>query len=110
MTSHFQVLMMTGMARWPMHMMVFLVLFCFCEAASRAEYMKYKDPEQQLNASIRDLMTRMTLEEKIVLVTQIDLKIASPEIIKKYFIGTYFCQVSYDFFNHVQYSCLQSHE
>ncbi|KAI3450798.1 hypothetical protein Pfo_007463 [Paulownia fortunei] len=79
--------MMTRMPRWPMHMMV-LVLLCFWEAVSGAECIEYKNPEQQLNVRIRDLIRRMSLEEKIGQMTQIDLKVASPEIIKKYFIGS----------------------
>lgn len=37
-----------------------------------AEYLKYKDPKQPLGARIRDLMSRMTLEEKIGQMVQIE--------------------------------------
>ena len=63
-----------------------LVVFCWATiAASHA--MKYKDPNQPLNVRIKDLMNRMTLEEKIGQMTQIDRSVATPEILQKYFIG-----------------------
>ncbi|KAL2485540.1 Glycosyl hydrolase family protein [Abeliophyllum distichum] len=65
--------------------MMFLVLLCFW---AEAVYMKYKDPGQPLNVRIKDLMRRMTVEEKIGQMTQIDRRVASPEIINKYFIGS----------------------
>lgn len=66
--------------------MVFLVL-CFSAAFTEAEYAKYRDPKQPLNARIRDLMGRMTLAEKIGQMTQIERKLASPDVMKNYFIG-----------------------
>lgn len=48
---------------------------------------RYKDPKAPLNRRIRDLMRRMTLEEKIGQMTQIDRVVATPDIVKKYFIG-----------------------
>ncbi|CAK9173869.1 unnamed protein product [Ilex paraguariensis] len=53
-----------------------------------AEYMKYKDPKQPINTRIKDLMNRMTLEEKIGQMTQIDRTVASNEVMKKYYIGS----------------------
>lgn len=64
-----------------------LVLLCFWLAVSEAEYMKYKDPKQPLNARIKDLMHRMTLEEKVGQMTQIERKLTTPDVMKKYFIG-----------------------
>ncbi|XP_049931812.1 uncharacterized protein LOC116247610 [Nymphaea colorata] len=49
---------------------------------------RYKDPTAPLNYRIKDLMRRMTLEEKIGQMTQIDRVVATPEIVKKYFIGS----------------------
>ncbi|PIN20926.1 Glucan 1,3-beta-glucosidase [Handroanthus impetiginosus] len=65
-----------------------LVVLWLCSAAVEAEYIKYKDPKQPVNARIKDLMSRMTLEEKIGQMTQIERKVASADIIKKYFIGS----------------------
>ncbi|KAL3616023.1 hypothetical protein CASFOL_040317 [Castilleja foliolosa] len=68
--------------------MLFLSLLCLWAAFTEADNMKYKDPKQPLNVRIRDLMNRMTLEEKIGQMTQIERKLASPEVMKKYFIGS----------------------
>lgn len=54
---------------------------------AEAKYMKYKDPKQPLNTRIKDLMSRMTLEEKIGQMVQIDRTVASAEVMKKYLIG-----------------------
>ncbi|XLS76359.1 hypothetical protein HN51_033224 [Arachis hypogaea] len=59
--------------------------------AAEAEYLKYKDPKQPLNVRIKDLMSRMTLQEKIGQMTQIDRTVASADVINKYFIGTGVC-------------------
>ncbi|CAN4099071.1 unnamed protein product [Withania somnifera] len=72
------------MGKFAISMMGFLLL-CFC---AEAVYMKYKDPKQPLNVRIRDLMNRMSLEEKIGQMTQIERHVASPQIMKKYFIGS----------------------
>lgn len=68
--------------------MMFLMILCLSAAFTEAEYLKYKDPKQPLNVRIKDLMGRMTLEEKIGQMTQIERKIASPDVMKKYFIGS----------------------
>ncbi|PIN05750.1 Glucan 1,3-beta-glucosidase [Handroanthus impetiginosus] len=66
-----------------------LMAVCLWAAFAEAEeYMKYRDPKQPLNMRIKDLMRRMTLEEKIGQMTQIERVLASPTIIKKYFIGS----------------------
>ncbi|KAL2507774.1 Glycosyl hydrolase family protein [Forsythia ovata] len=64
-----------------------LVLYC-CEAIAYAEYTIYKDPKQPLNRRIKDLMSRMSLEEKIGQMTQIERSVASSEVMKKYYIGS----------------------
>ncbi|KAJ0014933.1 hypothetical protein Pint_20093 [Pistacia integerrima] len=61
-----------------------LLLSCLVEA----EYMKYKDPRQPINVRIKDLMKRMTLEEKIGQMTQIERDVSSADVIKNYFIGS----------------------
>ncbi|WJX29595.1 beta-glucosidase [Trifolium repens] len=55
---------------------------------AEAEYLKYKDPKQPLNTRIKDLIGRMTLEEKIGQMVQIDRSVASADVMNKYFIGS----------------------
>ncbi|GMH30032.1 hypothetical protein Nepgr_031875 [Nepenthes gracilis] len=55
---------------------------------AETEYKKYKDPRQRLGVRIKDLMTRMTLAEKIGQMTQIERSVASTEVTKKYMIGS----------------------
>ncbi|KAI5316523.1 hypothetical protein L3X38_036230 [Prunus dulcis] len=76
------------MARLPVFL-AGLLLLCFCSIAiAEAEYIKYKDPKQPLNTRIKDLMSRITLEEKIGQMVQIDSRVASAEVMKKYLIGS----------------------
>ncbi|XP_068308973.1 uncharacterized protein [Pyrus communis] len=65
-----------------------LLLSCFCIAIAEAEHIRYKDPKQPLNTRIKDLLSRMTLEEKIGQMVQIDRSVAASEVMKKYFIGS----------------------
>ncbi|KAL7597189.1 hypothetical protein Lser_V15G28596 [Lactuca serriola] len=68
-----------------------ILVMCSCFSASMAaasENMKYKDPKQPLNIRIKDLMKRMTLEEKIGQMTQIERTVASADVMQKYFIGS----------------------
>lgn len=67
--------------------LVGILVTCCCAAIAQAEYMKYKDPKQPLGVRIEDLMSKMSLEEKIGQMTQIERTLASPEVMKKYFIG-----------------------
>lgn len=72
-----------------MPMMGLLVLlFLLMKHEAEAEYIKYKDSKQPLEVRIRDLMKRMTLQEKIGQMTQIEREVASREVINKYFIGS----------------------
>ena len=65
-----------------------LLLYCVsASAAATGGYLKYKDPKQPLGARIRDLMNRMTLQEKIGQTVQIERTVATPQVMKKYFIG-----------------------
>ncbi|GMH30033.1 hypothetical protein Nepgr_031876 [Nepenthes gracilis] len=63
-------------------------LLCCCTSMAETEYKKYKDPRQRLGVRIKDLMSRMTLEEKIGQMTQIERSVASTEVTKKYMIGS----------------------
>lgn len=62
--------------------------------------MKYKDPKQPLMARINDLMSRMTLAEKVGQMTQIDRSVASAEIMKKYLIGKNLSAFYFHFVSH----------
>ncbi|XP_059643115.1 uncharacterized protein LOC132284980 [Cornus florida] len=76
------------MGRLSVLLMGILVMCWWATMAEAEEYMKYKDPKQPLNVRIKDLMSRMTLEEKIGQMVQIDRNVSSAEVMKKYFIGS----------------------
>lgn len=65
---------------------VFLLICCWA-AATEAKYMKYRDARQPVSVRIKDLMSKMTLAEKIGQMTQIERSVATPDVMKKYFIG-----------------------
>ncbi|XP_059668599.1 uncharacterized protein LOC132313709 [Cornus florida] len=69
-------------------LLIGILVMCCWAAMAEAEYMKYKDPKQPLNIRIKDLLSRMTSEEKIGQMVQIDRSVASAEVMKKYFIGS----------------------
>ncbi|KAI8525897.1 hypothetical protein RHMOL_Rhmol13G0266500 [Rhododendron molle] len=75
------------MVRFSLAVMGFVAL-CLSVAATEAQDMKYKNPNLALNVRIKDLMERMTLEEKIGQMTQIERSVASADVMKKYFIGS----------------------
>lgn len=56
---------------------------------SAAQYVKYKDAKQPINERVQDLLGRMTLEEKIGQMSQIERANATAEVIEKYFVGQY---------------------
>lgn len=68
----------------------FLLLCCMAFAihASDPSYMKFRDPQQPLSKRIRDLINRMTLEEKIGQMVQLDRAAATAEIMRDYSIGS----------------------
>ncbi|KAK7315568.1 hypothetical protein VNO77_34121 [Canavalia gladiata] len=74
------------MAKVPIFLVGLMFLHCWV-AVTEAKYLKYKDPKQPLQARIKDLMNRMTLEEKIGQMVQIERSVASAEVMKKYYIG-----------------------
>ncbi|GAB2285660.1 hypothetical protein Dimus_020101 [Dionaea muscipula] len=67
-----------------------LVFLCFWAARTNGEYdvAKYKDPKQPIHIRISDLMKRMTLEEKVGQMVQLDRTAATPQIMKEYSIGS----------------------
>ncbi|KAL1090965.1 hypothetical protein V6Z11_D07G125500 [Gossypium hirsutum] len=60
-----------------------ILLLCCLAAVSEATYAKYKDPKQPVDVRIEDLMSRMTLAEKIGQMTQIERSVATPDVMKK---------------------------
>ena len=48
----------------------------------------YRDPNQPVEARVRDLLSRMTLKEKAGQMTQIERRVATPDAIKDLSIGT----------------------
>ncbi|XP_011094170.1 uncharacterized protein LOC105173942 [Sesamum indicum] len=75
------------MEKGPILLIGFL-LFCCFGAIADAEYRLYKDPKKPLNRRIKDLLRRMSLEEKIGQMVQIERAVASAEVMKKYYIGS----------------------
>ncbi|XP_076890164.1 uncharacterized protein LOC143541153 [Bidens hawaiensis] len=65
-----------------------IMIMCLWASMAEAEYFKYKDPKQRIGVRIKDLMKRMTLEEKIGQMTQADRSVVTNDIIKKYFLGS----------------------
>ncbi|KAL6637857.1 hypothetical protein ACP70R_025429 [Stipagrostis hirtigluma subsp. patula] len=80
----------TTMARSPPAATVAcLAAFAFLlSSAAASEYVKYKDPKQPINERVDDLLGRMTLEEKIGQMSQIERANASTAVIEKYFVGS----------------------
>ncbi|KAI3823392.1 hypothetical protein L1987_04827 [Smallanthus sonchifolius] len=68
--------------------LVIMVMCCCWATIAASESMKYKDPKQPINVRIKDLLNRMTLEEKIGQMTQIERSVASADVMQKYFIGS----------------------
>ncbi|WOH06267.1 hypothetical protein DCAR_0625690 [Daucus carota subsp. sativus] len=65
-----------------------ILVTCFWTAIAQEEYAKYRDSNQPIGVRVKDLMSRMTLKEKIGQMTQIERSVASPHAMKKYFIGS----------------------
>ncbi|KAL2575778.1 hypothetical protein GLYMA_16G039400v4 [Glycine max] len=53
-----------------------------------AKYMKYKNPKLSIDTRVEDLVKRMTLEEKIGQMLQVERKYVPADLLKKYFIGS----------------------
>ncbi|KAL1348052.1 hypothetical protein HN51_024047 [Arachis hypogaea] len=77
-----------GRSSIPIVGITILLLCCCLVSFSEAEYLKYKDPKQPLNVRIKDLLKRMTLEEKIGQMVQIERAVATSDVMKNYFIGS----------------------
>ncbi|KAI3799451.1 hypothetical protein L1987_34749 [Smallanthus sonchifolius] len=75
------------MANLSLCVFIILSMWC-CSTIAESDVMKYKDPKQPLNVRIKDLIGRMTLEEKIGQMTQVDRSVATPDVMRNYFIGS----------------------
>ncbi|KAL6559066.1 hypothetical protein OROHE_006435 [Orobanche hederae] len=76
------------MKKSPTILVIGLLLFSLLEAIADAEYRIYKDPNRPINRRIKDLLKRMTLEEKIGQMVQIERTVASAEVMRKHCIGS----------------------
>ncbi|KAJ6317261.1 hypothetical protein OIU76_012910 [Salix suchowensis] len=76
------------MARILMKMMGIMLWLMVLVAMAVGGDVKYKDPKQPVGVRIKDLISRMTLEEKIGQMVQIDRLSASPDIMQTYSIGS----------------------
>lgn len=83
----FEAMLRLRMAKIPAYFIGFLALCCWT-AIANAEYTIYKDPKRSISDRIKDLLDKMTLEEKIGQMTQIERSVASTEVMKKYYIGS----------------------
>lgn len=67
-----------------------LLLSCllFCNGAMANDHdAVYKDPSQPVQDRVDDLLKRMTLDEKLGQITQIEMTVANASVITKYKIG-----------------------
>lgn len=67
-----------------------LVHMMFPEAAAHKDgkHELYKDPKQTVAVRVKDLLGRMTLDEKLGQMTQIEMTIANTSVVTKYYIGS----------------------
>lgn len=77
------------------------------DVVAESEYMVYRDVKQPTGLRVRDLLSRMTVEEKIGQMTQIDRSVATQDIMKTYSIGKPFAMLDLHVFGFV-FLCLVS--
>ena len=75
------------MIRSKMSYLGIIVLLSILAVAAVADDVIYKDPKQPIAARLKDLLGRMTVEEKIGQMVQIERIAATPDIMKHYYIG-----------------------
>ncbi|KAK8623557.1 hypothetical protein V6N13_118440 [Hibiscus sabdariffa] len=76
------------MSRKFVSLVLLLVFLCFRASITEGQQAIYKDPKQPVEARIEDLLGKMTLEEKVGQMTQIERINASADVMKTYFIGS----------------------
>ncbi|KAI5075355.1 hypothetical protein GOP47_0009431 [Adiantum capillus-veneris] len=67
---------------------VVLLLLCVHAAMASSDVPLYKNPEAAVEARVKDLLSRMTLEEKIGQMMQIERSVANASTIQTNFIGS----------------------
>lgn len=65
-----------------------LLLFWSAVSGDAQGVPPYKDPKNDVEVRVRDLLARMTVAEKIGQMTQIERLVASPQVLKDYYIGS----------------------
>jgi beta-glucosidase len=76
------------MAKIPIFLVGFWLLSTWAGLLETDEdIIKYKNPKESVNIRVEDLISKMTLDEKIGQMLQIERKYASNGVMKKYFIG-----------------------
>ncbi|CAJ2672082.1 unnamed protein product [Trifolium pratense] len=76
------------MEKIPIFLVGFWLLSTWAGLLETEDMMKYKNPNESVSIRVEDLISRMTLEEKIGQMLQIERKYASNGVLKKYFIGS----------------------
>lgn len=71
------------------------LIVCFWAIMANSEYVKYKDPGLPVQVRVKDLLSKMTLEEKMGQMTEIEQSVASFEVMQNYFIGKLHCKYSW---------------
>lgn len=64
------------------------LILCFSKAMGNKDHFRYKNASEPLNVRIDNLLSLMTLAEKIGQMSQIERENATAEVMKKYFIGS----------------------
>ncbi|GJS97697.1 glycoside hydrolase family 3 C-terminal domain-containing protein [Tanacetum coccineum] len=82
------VLAIVHMIRSKMSYLGIIVLLSILAVAVVADDVIYKDPKQPIAARLQDLLGRMTVEEKIGQMVQIERIAATPDIMRHYYIGS----------------------
>ncbi|XP_010558244.1 PREDICTED: uncharacterized protein LOC104826957 [Tarenaya hassleriana] len=67
---------------------LWILWICGWVCAVEGDYVLFKDPKREVEDRVADLLSRMTLEEKIGQMVQIDRSIASVNIMRDYYIGS----------------------
>lgn len=75
--------------KFPVPLLGLAVMLSLWVSSVRAEsYMAYRDPSKPINRRIKDLMGRMTLEEKIGQMAQLDLENVTVSILRDSSLGS----------------------
>ncbi|MDX2139907.1 MAG: glycoside hydrolase family 3 N-terminal domain-containing protein [Chloroflexota bacterium] len=65
-----------------------VVMMLMVGMSVRADVLPYQDPTLSIEERVADLLSRMTLEEKIGQMTQVEVNSITPEDVTRYFIGS----------------------